>query len=102
MAVAETWCRITILGPDGTELARRVLTGSGAPDLGAVDDVARLALAARRHGCGIILAEVSPAMGELLELAGLGVEVERQAELGKEPLGIQEGQEEIHPGDLPL
>jgi hypothetical protein len=101
MAVTETWCRVTIVGPDGSELARRVLSGPGAPDLGAVDDVARLALAAGRHGCAIVLAEVCPALRELLELAGLGVEVEGQAELGEEPFGVQEGQEEIHPGNLP-
>ncbi len=67
-----------------------------------MDDVARLALLAGRLGGGIVLTEVSPALRTLLELAGLRVEVEGQAELGEEPLGVQEGQEEGHPGDLPL
>jgi hypothetical protein len=86
--------------PDGTVLADWVFAGAGAPTLGAVDDVARLALLATRLGCRIALAEVSPAMRELLDLAGLRVEVQGQAELGEEPLGVQERQEEVHPGDL--
>jgi len=91
-----------VVGPDGAELACCLLGGPGAPDLEAVDDVAHLALLAGRLGGGIVLAEVSPALRALLELAGLRVEVEGQAELGKEPLGVQEGQEERHPGDLRL
>jgi len=101
MPAVELWCRVTVVGPDGAELARSVLAGPGAPDLAAVDDVARLALLAGRLGGGIVLADVSPALRALLELAGLCVEVERQAELGEEPLGVQEGQEERHLGDLP-
>jgi hypothetical protein len=89
-----------VVGPDGAELAHVVLEGPGAPDLAAVDDVARLTLAAGRLGGEITLLDLSPAMGALLELAGLGVEMEGQAELGEEPLGVQEGQEETHPGDL--
>jgi hypothetical protein len=54
----------------------RRLRGRGAPDLGALEDVARLALLAERLGGRIALAEVSPTMRELLELAGLSVEVE--------------------------
>ena len=76
------------------------LGGPGLPDLGAVDDVARLALLAGRLGGRIVLSDVSPAMRSLLELAGLGVEVEGEAEGGEEPLGVEEGQEELHPGDL--
>jgi ADP-ribose pyrophosphatase YjhB (NUDIX family) len=73
------------VGPDGAELASAVLEGPGAPDLGAVDAVARWALLAGRLGRGITLAQVSPAMRELLELTGLRVEVEGQPELGEEP-----------------
>jgi hypothetical protein len=65
-----------------------------------VDEVARLALLASRVGGDISLADVSPAMWELLELAGLSVEMEGQAELGEQPLGIQQREEEVHPGDL--
>ncbi|HXQ76334.1 MAG TPA: hypothetical protein VN791_07560 [Acidimicrobiales bacterium] len=102
MAVVELWCRVTVVGPDGAEVGCWVLTGPGMPDLGAVDDVARLALLARRLGGAVVLTELSPALRTLLELTGLRIEVEGQAELGKETLGVQEGQEEGHPGDPPL
>jgi hypothetical protein len=48
MAAVELWCRITVVNPDGAELACWVLEGPGAPDLGTVDDVASRALLARR------------------------------------------------------
>jgi hypothetical protein len=108
MADLQRWCRVTVFGTDGTELATGVLVGPGAPDIGAVDDLARLALHAARLGGRVSLAEVSPAMRDLLELAGLCVElaglcveVEGQTELRKEALGVQEIQEDVHPGDLP-
>ena len=94
------WCRVLVVGPDRTALASHRLEGPGPPDLGAVDDVARLALRARRLGGRIILSDVSPALRSLLDLAGLTVEVEGEAEGREEPLGVQEGQEELHPGDL--
>jgi hypothetical protein len=100
MVVIRTWGRVTVVGPDGAPLGFYLLEGAGAPDLGVVDDVARLALLAARQGGCIVLEEVSPAMGELLELAGLVVEVERQTELRKQLLGLQERQEEAHPDDL--
>src|ERR1700686_2173930 len=98
MAAVGVWCRITVVGPGGVTVARSVLRGPGAPDLGAVDDVARLTLLAQRSGVAVVLTEVAPALSALLELAGLGVEVEGQAELREEALGVQEGQEEVHPG----
>ena len=101
MAAVQRWCLIKVMGPDGTVLADRVLEGPGDPDLMAVDDVARLALLATRLGGAIALADLSPAMRELIELAGLPVEVERQVERRKESLRVEEVQEEIHPRDLP-
>ena len=66
-----------------------------------VEGLARLALTARRVGGRLHLHDVSMALAELLELAGLsrelGVspasarEVIRQAKGGKDPLGVQEG-----------
>ena len=97
----ELWCRITIVGPDGEQIASVALRGAGFPDLGTVDEVARLTLLARRLGGDIALTDVSPALRALLELAGLPVEMEGQAELGEQPLGVQEAEEEAHPGDLP-
>jgi hypothetical protein len=102
MAAVQLWCRVMVVGHDGTKLACYALEGPGPPDLGAVDDVARLALQAGRLGGGIVLAEVSAALRALLELTGLTVEVEGQAELREEALGVQERQEETHPGDLSL
>jgi hypothetical protein len=98
--VVNLWCRVRILGADHTPLASHQLGGPGLPDLGTVDDVARLALQARRLGGRIVLSDVSPALRPLLNLAGLGVEVEGEAESREEPLGVEEGQEELHPGDL--
>ncbi len=43
-----------------------------APDLAAVDELCRLAVAARRLGCRVRLTDVDPALAELLELAGVG------------------------------
>jgi len=100
MGPIRLWCRVTLIGPDGTELAWRELAGPGAPDLAAVDQVARLALLARRLEGHIAVRDVSSSLRELLELAGLPVEMEGQAELGKETLRIQQGEEEAHPGDL--
>jgi hypothetical protein len=101
MAALERWCEVTVVGSDGRMLVGCTLEGAGAPDLGAVGDVARLALLATRLGGHITLAEVCPGLRELIELVGLGVEMEGQTEGGEQSLGIQHGQEEVHPGDLP-
>jgi hypothetical protein len=76
MAELQLWCQMALIGPGGAVLATRRLCGVGAPGIEAVDDVARLALAAARLGGRVVMGEVSPEMAELLELAGLGVEVE--------------------------
>ncbi len=72
-----------------TELARWTLgsDGDGEPDLGTVDDLCRLQLAARRLGWSVRLRGTA-AMSELLELAGL-TEVVGQAECG-EQVGVEE------------
>ena len=94
------WCRVRVVVADDTVLICHEFGGPELPDLGAVDDVARLALLAGRLGGRIIVCDLSPAMRSLLELAGLGVEVQREAEGGEEPRGVEEVQEELHPGDL--
>ena len=63
-------------------------------DAGSIDLLARLQLAARRHGGEIRLSGASAALRELIALCGLdsvlpGV-LERQPEQGEEPLGIEE------------
>jgi hypothetical protein len=97
----ELWCQIRIVGPDHSVLSHRRLQGPGAPDLGVVDEIARLLLVTGRIGGHIVLTEVAPAVGALLELAGLRVEVEGQREGGEEAFWIQQGQEELQAGDLP-
>ena len=78
------------------ERARRVLVDVDADpvicevnalraDLGAVDAAARVALAARRLNRGIELRQATPALRELLELAGLAEVVRCEAELGLDP-----------------
>jgi hypothetical protein len=99
MMVAELWCRVRMVDADGATLVDREFAGPSAPDLGVVDDLALLALLAKRLGGGIHLADVSPGLRELLELAGLRVEVEGQPEGGEEAFRIQHGQEEHHAGD---
>lgn len=43
----------------------------GSPDLQAVDELCRLAVAARRLGCSIHLAGADPELHALLDLAGV-------------------------------
>jgi len=56
----------------GDELSSWPLLCRGAPDLGVVDELARLELAARRQGCSIRLRRACPDLVALLALAGLG------------------------------
>ena len=100
MDQVQLWCRVTIIGPDGNMLLRSVLTGRGNPDLEAVDTVVRFALFAKRVESHIVLSQLTPAMRDLVALSGLGIEMEREAEEGKDVLEVQEAQEEAHPGDL--
>ncbi len=100
MEAFQRWCRIAVVRRDGTVVRECVLEGQGAPDLQAVDDVARIALAATRAGCHARLVETSAELRELVDLCGLPVDVERETELREQALGVEEGQEELHPGDL--
>lgn len=68
----------------GAELTSWPLARSDGPDLGEVDELARLALLARRAGCTMRLRDPGPVLLRLLDLAGLrqalGVEVRGQSE----------------------
>lgn len=105
---AERWCRVTVHAHCGVVVRDVVLAGNGAPDVGAVDRVARLSLLGTRIRGRTVLRDVAPALLELLALAGLsglaggagGVEVEREAEGGEQPLGVEEVEEEAHRADL--
>ena len=70
-------------------------------DLGIVDALARLQLAARRSGYEVAVTDAPGDLLELIELAGLsdvlgvalGVEPRRQAEEREECLGVEEERE---------
>ncbi len=88
-----------LLGPDGAVLGTCVIEGVGRPDLGTVDDVARLQLRAQRVGGRVVVETALPVLLELLELAGLPVEVRGQTEDGENGGRVQE---EVQPGDPPV
>jgi hypothetical protein len=81
--------------------------GVAAPDLGTVDTVARVQLAARRSGSRVLLCHASPELIALLDLAGLlpaelpgagsGVEPRRKAEEREEAGGVQEERDPADP-----
>ena len=91
-----------MVGPGGGAVPSWVMEGRGLPDLGTVDHLARMALLAGRLGGAIVLTELSPPLRDLLDLAGLGVQVEGEPERREEPFRVQRGEEVVHPGDLPL
>ena len=66
-------------------------------ELGIVDALARLQLAARRSGYEVAVTAAPSDLVELIELAGLsdilGVEPRRQAEEREERLGVEEERE---------
>ena len=81
-------------------LARVRLDGP-VPGLAALERVARLALAAKRCHGRLLLSRVPAELAAVLELAGLGVEVRRQAEGREQWLEIREREEVAEGGDPP-
>jgi hypothetical protein len=70
------------------------------PDMGTIDALARMALAARRLGRDVELRRARPDLFELLVLAGLdalAVEVERQAEEREEAGRVEEEDDPADP-----
>ncbi len=79
--VAARWrCQVEFVGTDGTIWATWVMARSGNPDLSDVDEIARLQLFASRLGGSVVLDAVCPRLQELIELAGLPVEMRGKAE----------------------
>jgi hypothetical protein len=66
---------LRVEGPDGTEIRTCTVEGYGAPDLRAVDEVARLVLFATRLGGKVVVEAACEELTELLRLAGLRVEM---------------------------
>lgn len=89
MALSEEWATIVLLAGGGKEMAHWPLMGEERPDLGTVDLLARLALAARRAGCSIQVRGACGELEDLLDLAGLWSEVIGEPEGGKE-VGVEE------------
>jgi hypothetical protein len=56
---------------DGAEVGRWALVELRCPDLSAVDDLARLQLAARRLGCTLRVEDACAELRGLLDLVGL-------------------------------
>ena len=77
MGVRSRWCRFSLLDEEGSEIASGFLTGDAGPDIDAVNAIARLVLTARRSGTTFKLFDACPELIELIELAGLSVQVDR-------------------------
>mgnify|MGYP003601128806 CR=1 FL=1 len=102
MADPRPLCRVRVERSDGTIVGDRTLHGFGDPDLDSLDAVARLLLAARRAGERVVVVDAVPALWELLELAGLPVEVGGEAEAGEHLARVEQVEEEAHLGDAPV
>jgi hypothetical protein len=100
----QCWCRIRTVDRDGTFQDAGTFGGTTAPDLEAVDRLARRLVTLRHHDERPFLVAVDARLAELLELVGLAdlvVEVQGEAEGGEEPLRVEEGEEEAHVADGP-
>lgn len=89
MADPALWARMVVAAADGTRLTIP-LGGDGPPDLAVVEALARFQLMARRAGDRVWLEDVSAALGDLLDLAGIRRQMVRQPERREQPRGVQE------------
>ena len=62
---------IVVLAVGGTEVASWPLVGSARPDLSVIDNLARLALTARRRGGAITVRGAGPHLLRLIQFVGL-------------------------------
>ncbi len=62
---------VVLLGPGDVEVARWPLEDDGPADLDLVDELARLALAARRSGWSLRVSGLREDLADLLRLTGL-------------------------------
>ena len=70
MADTAGWARMVVAASDGTRY-EVPLAGDGPPDLAVIEALARFQLMACRAGHRVWLEDVSAALGDLLDLAGL-------------------------------
>jgi hypothetical protein len=66
---------VVVLERDGVDVSLGPVYGEGLCDLGFVDDLLRVQLAAKRFGWSIRLVDVRPDLLELVELVGLRTEL---------------------------
>ena len=99
MADDRPWYRLLVTPEDGTVRSWEGPRSATGPDMGAIDVLARVVLEMRRRGWQVCMVDVAPEMCELVELAGLPVEVRRQAEEREEALGVEGVEEEAHGRD---
>ncbi|WP_159056240.1 STAS domain-containing protein [Streptomyces sp. DSM 15324] len=88
--------RALLTAGDGGVVVCDVSGLGGPPGLAVVELLARLQLAARRAGGRIRLRGPDPGLRALLDLVGLPVEVEGEAEEGEPALGVEV---EVEPGE---
>ena len=62
---------IVVLAVGGTEVASWPLVGSSRPDLAVIDNLARMALVARRRGGAITVRGAGPQLQRLIDFVGL-------------------------------
>jgi len=84
------WARVAVIDRDGRPLAWWEIGGRHAPDLAAVDALARWQLWARRTHRGIELDALGDEFRDLLEWCGLLGQVGGQPE-EREQMGVEEG-----------
>ena|SRR5215472_381845 len=89
MADSAQWARLVVEASDGSRLTVP-LAGDGPPDLAVIEALARFQLMARRAGDRVWLEDVSTALGDLLDLAGLRRQMIGQAEGREQVLGVEE------------
>lgn len=99
MVDRQVWGRLRLVGPAGDRLGACVVGGTGSPDLGAVDEVARFCLLASRLGGHAVFETVSPELLDLVGLAGLTVEVHGEPEFCEQVLDVEKCQEGVDGGD---
>ena len=81
----------------GPRTIRCDVSGLAHPDVAAIDLLARVELAARKHGCELRLHRCSPELRELIRFVGLDgvlcVEPRRETEEWEDPLRVEEERE---------
>lgn len=67
----DVWARARVVARDGTQIGDWSIQRTESPDMGSVDEVARLQLLATRTGGQLVFDEMSEELRALLRLAGL-------------------------------